>query len=237
MSQTSAAAPKRENLALLYQGLFTGIVRIQSGRQQIQNVEMFRRRMKEALAEVTREAIKRNYAAEHSMESDFAVVAFLDEVILSSHDPCRNEWAQRPLQEELFGVSVAGEVFFVRVEKLFQRADTVELSDILEVYYLCILLGFEGKYAVGNKGELHLLADRLRQRIEHIRGVSALFSPAGLLPEETIAVAPPDPVVNQLRRAAMGAGGAAVLLFVLFAILLLLKSSQAHETLMKALFL
>ena len=236
MSQP-ATAPRRENLALLYQGLFTGIVRIQSGRQQIQNAEMFRRRMKEALAEVTREAMKRNYAAEHSMESDFAVVAFLDEVILSSHDPQRNEWAQKPLQEELFGVSVAGEVFFARLDKLFQRADTAELSDILEVYYLCILLGFEGKYAVGEKSELHVLSDRLRQRIERIRGRSALFSPAGLLPEETIAVAPPDPLVTKLRTAAMAAGGSAVVLFLLFAVLLLLKSSQAHEMLMKALFL
>jgi len=236
MSQPTTA-PRRENLAILYQGLFTGIVRIQSGRQQIQNADMFRRRMKEALAEVTREAMKRNYAAEHSMESDFAVVAFLDEVILTSHDACRNEWAQKPLQEELFGVSVAGEVFFARVDKLLQRADTVELADILEVCYLCILLGFEGKYAVGEKSELHVLADRLRQRIERIRGHSALFSPAGLLPQEKIYVAAPDAMVGKLRKAAMIAGGTAVGLFLLFAILLLLKSSTAHEALMKALFL
>src|SRR5581483_1383343 len=48
----SPAAPRRENLALLYQGLLTGIVRIHSGRQPLVNADMFRRRTKEALAEV-----------------------------------------------------------------------------------------------------------------------------------------------------------------------------------------
>src|SRR5579884_3526425 len=97
----------QENLALLYQGLLTGIVRIRSGKQPLANAEMFRRRTKEALGEVTREAIKRGYAAEHTMETDFALVALLDEVILSSHDPSREAWAQRPLQEELFGLTTA----------------------------------------------------------------------------------------------------------------------------------
>src|SRR5579884_1909496 len=213
MSSAAVAPARRENLALLYQGLFTGIVRIQSGQQQIQNADMFRRRMKEALAEVTREAMKRNYAAEHTMETDFAMVSFLDEVILSSSDSCRNDWKQKPLQEDLFGTSVAGEVFFSRVEKLLQRADTIELSDILEVYYLCILLGFEGRYAVGDKHELQVLSDRLRQRIDRIRGVNAQFSPAGGLPQETIAAAPSDPMVGKLKTAAMAIGAVAILLF------------------------
>src|SRR5215813_3996994 len=114
---TPPAVPRRaENLAILYQGLLTGIVRIRSGRQPLVNADMFRRRTKEALAEVTREAIKRNYAAEHTIETDFAIVSFLDEVILTSKDPARDEWSQKPLQEELFGVSTAGELFFIRVE-------------------------------------------------------------------------------------------------------------------------
>jgi len=231
------APQRRENLALLYQGLFTGIVRIQSGRQQIQNAEMFRRRMKEALAEVTREAMKRNYAAEHTMESDFAMVAFLDEVILTSNDPSRNDWKQKPLQEDLFGTSVAGEVFFSRVEKLLQRADTIELSDILEIYYLCILLGFEGRYAVGPKSELQLLADRLRQRIDRIRGISSQFSPAGALPLEVIAAPAVDPVASKLKLAAIAIGAVAVLLFIVFSAHLWWKVSQVHETLLKALFM
>jgi hypothetical protein len=46
-----------ENLALLYQGLLTGIVRMQAGRQHITDGESFRRRTKAALQDVEREAV------------------------------------------------------------------------------------------------------------------------------------------------------------------------------------
>jgi type VI secretion system protein ImpK len=233
------AAPRlrAENLALLYQGLLTGIVRIRSGRQPIANAEMFRRRTKEALAEVTREAMKRNYAAEHTIETDFAIVALLDEVILTSHDPSREGWVVRPLQEELFGVSTAGEVFFARVQKLINRPDSAELADMLEVFYLCILLGFEGQYVGQNKTELHLLSDRIRQRIEGIRHADPRFSPAAWLPEEPVAVAVPDAVAGKLKLAAAAIGGAAIFLFIVAFVHLFWASSQLRDLLAKALLM
>jgi type VI secretion system protein ImpK len=229
------AITRRENLALLYQGLLTGIVRIHSGRQPLVNADMFRRRTKEALAEVTREAMKRGYAADHTMETDFAVVAFLDEVILTSKDPARDAWAQRPLQEELFNISTAGEVFFGRIERIQQRADTIELADILEVYYLCILLGFEGMYATTNKTEIHLLTGRLRQRIERIRGGDPRFSPMGILPSDPIVMAAPDALAGKLKLAAMAAGGFAIFILLVAWIHLYLKGSSLHDLLVKAL--
>jgi type VI secretion system protein ImpK len=229
--------PRAENLALLYQGLLTGIVRIRSARQPIANAEMFRRRTKEALAEVTREAMKRNYAAEHTIETDFAIVALLDEVILTSHDPSREGWVVRPLQEELFGVSTAGEVFFARVQKLLNRPDSAELADMLEVFYLCILLGFEGQYVGQNKTELHLLSDRMRQRIERIRNSDPRFSPAAWLPEEAVAVAVPDALAGKLKLAAVAIGGAAIFLFVVAFVHLFWASSQLRDLLAKALLM
>jgi len=229
------ATPRRENLALLYQGLLTGIVRIHSGKQPLVNADMFRRRTKEALAEVTREAMKRSYAAEHTIETDFAMVAFLDEVILTSKDPAREDWVRKPLQEELFNLSTAGEMFFTRVERLLQRPDTSELADMLEIYYLCILLGFEGQYATRSKAELHLLADRVRQRIERIRGSDPRFAPAGILPGDPIAVAPPDEIAGKLKLAAMAVGGAAVFIFLAAWIHLFFKGSTLHDMLVKAL--
>ena len=227
--------PRRENLALLYQGLLTGIVRIHSGRQPLVNADMFRRRTKEALAEVTREAMKRNYAAEHTIETDFALVAFLDEVILTSKDPAREEWVQKPLQEELFNITTAGELFFTRIERLLTRADTQELADMLEVYYLCILLGFEGQFSTRNKTELHLLSDRMRQRIEKIRNADPRFSPSGALPGDPIKMAAPDPVARKLKLAALCIAGAAVFFFLVAWLHLFLKGSQLENMLVKEL--
>ncbi len=233
----NSAGARQETLALLYQGFFTGIVRIQSGRQQIANADGFRRRMMEALAEVNREAVKRNYAKEHTIETDFAIVAFLDEVVLNSHDPCRNEWAQKPLQDELFNVSVAGELFFTRVEKLLSRQDSPELADMLEVFFLCLLLGFEGKYSVGGRSELHLLMDRVRQRIERIRGLDPRLSPHGDIPAEVIAAPPPDTLANTLLQAAVISLGAAVAVYVICLVWLLTTRSDVTDAAARALLL
>lgn len=236
-SLTPVSASRQENLALLYQGFFTGIVRIQTGRQQISNAQAFRRRMMDALAEVARESVKRNYAAEHTVETDFAIVAFLDETILNSNDPCRGEWIQKPLQEELFGVSVAGELFFTRLEKLLNRQDSPELADMLEVYHLCLLLGFEGRYAVTGKAELHMLMDRVRQRIDRIRNRDAILSPQGFLPNETIVEVTPDALAKTLLRVALISGVVAVFLFLAFTGDLLVLGSQARDLFAQSLVL
>jgi type VI secretion system protein ImpK len=125
------------------------------------------------------------YEGSDVRETHFAVVAFLDSVILNSHEPIRAEWERQTLQEELFGQTDAGVVFFEKLERLRARRDSQELADTLEVFLLCILLGFQGRYSGGFRGELYSTEDRLRVRIEDIRGKSRRLSPAGL-PESSM---------------------------------------------------
>src|SRR5215469_3416394 len=77
---------KSDILALLYQRILTGIVRIQAGRQALGDLEVFRRRMKAALQEAEKEAMRAGYGPAEIREAEFAVVAFLDETILSSKE-------------------------------------------------------------------------------------------------------------------------------------------------------
>ena len=97
-----------ENLALLYQGLLTGIIRLKGQRQNIADGEVFRKRTKATLQEVERVAVSGGYDVRDVRDTHFAVVAFLDSVILHSKDPVRAEWERKPLQEELFGQTDAG---------------------------------------------------------------------------------------------------------------------------------
>jgi type VI secretion system protein ImpK len=106
---------------------------------------------------------------------------------------------------------------------------------MLEVYYLCILLGFEGKYATQAKSELHLIADRVRQRIERIRGGDSRFSPAGFLPNSRVTVAPADRLAGKLKIAALTTAGAAVVFFLIASVYLFWASSQLRDVLSKAL--
>ena len=182
-----------ENLALLYQGLLTGIVRMQAGRQRITDGESFRRRTKSALQDVEREATAAGYDGEDIRDTHFAIVAFLDSVVLHSNDPARAEWERRTLQEELFGQADAGVVFFEKLERFRARRDSERLADILEVYLLCLLLGFEGRYSGGLRGDLESTVETVRRRIDDIRGRSRQISPAGGLPSEPARAEPVKP--------------------------------------------
>ena len=191
------------NLALLYEGLLTGIARLQAGRQHIQDCESFRRRTKATLQEIEQVAATAGYDGSDVRETHFAVVAFLDSVVLHADDPVRTEWARKTLQEELFGQTDAGVVFFEKLEGFRARRDSGQLADILEVYLLCLLLGFEGRYSGGLRGELDTIVERLRRRIEDIRGRSRQISPSGPLPPDpTPAVLTNDQRPNRFRLVA-----------------------------------
>lgn len=210
------AAPKLDRLALLYEGILTAVVRVQTGRQQVQDVENFRARMMQALREIASVAARKGYSAEDVQEAHFAAVAFLDETVLTA-DPCATEWAGKSLGQELFGQRSAGDLFFKHLEQLRANRDSQSLAEVLEVYYLCLLLGYEGKFAGGSKAELQLLMTNLRERIERIFGRDPEFSPDGALPDEPAPVAAPvDPMDRQAKLFALAALVLAIVTFVGF---------------------
>lgn len=186
---------RTDTLALLFQGIFTGIVRIQAGKQPLSDLETFRRRMKTALQEVEREALSAGYNSADLRDAQFAVVALLDESILSSKEPGREQWRAQPLNNELFGQAIAGEVFFDKLNSLSGRGDSIQLADVLEVYLLCLLLGFEGRMSGSYRGEALVLGEKLRRRIEAIRGTDYKLSPPlefAAAPQRVIAAAAPS---------------------------------------------
>jgi len=223
--------PAQENLALFYQGLLTGIVRLQGQRQHIADAETFRRRTKATLQEVEHVAIAAGYDARDVQDTHFAVVAFLDSVILNSKDPIRVEWERRPLQQELFGQAEAGVVFFAKLDAFRSRRDSAQLADILEVFALCLLLGFEGRYAGAMRGDLEAITHRTRKRIEDIRGRSRLLSPGGGRPLEAAPPLPPPRRKDQFRLIALGAVIFTILCFGSCFLLLNSNLSQTSEQL------
>jgi len=146
------------------------------------------------LQEVERVAVAGGYDLRDVRDTHFAVVAFLDSVVLHSKDPVRAAWERKPLQEEMFGQTDAGVIFFEKLDQFRARRDSERLADILEVYLLCLLLGFEGRFAGGRKGELEAVTDSVRMRIEYIRGRDDLISPSA------ISAQVPAPVVVTTRQ-------------------------------------
>ena len=228
---------KLDRLALLYEGILTVTGRVHTGRQKLQDPEEFRGRMKQALDEVGRTAARRGYGREAVQEGTFAVVAFLDEAILTAPDASAADWVGKSLAEELFGERVAGELFFKRLDSLRAHRDSQDLAEILEVYYLCLLLGYEGKFAGGAKGELLQLMANLRERIERIYGGAgrdAEFSPDQAMGEEPSPVTvAEDPLNRQLRIFALGALLFALLCYVGFSMALHSQTREIHRLVME----
>lgn len=90
-------------------------------------------------------------------QAKFALVAFLDETIISSEWPAKDEWLSEPLQIKLFDTFNAGEEFYTNLSNLRQR--TSANKDVLEIYYLCLSLGFKGKYQLQSPENLRRIID------------------------------------------------------------------------------
>lgn len=198
--RTSGAVSSRgEGLALLYQGFLTVIVRIQSGKQKIPvDAGGFQRQMEALLNEIEREANKLGYRKQDINDAHFVVVAFLDETIRRSEDPNRVHWT--PLQAKLYSEVRAGEAVYERVREIRSRRDSKDLAELLEIYNLCFLLGYEGKYALGGRSELERLMEDLEEQIERLRGHHPLLSPEGTLPQAPKVVMPANNRPNHWLR-------------------------------------
>src|SRR5579864_7894605 len=222
----AALGRRTDNLAMLFQEALTVVVRLRSNRQAVGDPQVFRGQIATALNAAGLEAGRRGYAPEDIGAATFAIVAFLDESILNSHNPAFGDWVRKPLQQELFGVDVAGEIYFRNVDHLLGRSDSQELADVLEIYQLCLLLGFRGRYSVGSNAELRNTANIITERIHRIRGGSStVLSPASVPPAEA-PLATADPWIRRFLWSAVACCTLAVVLFVVFKVSL---SSTASE--------
>jgi type VI secretion system protein ImpK len=219
------------NLALAFQEVFTAIVRLRYNRQAVSHAETFRSQVKQALRVADQEARNGGCSAEDVKQAIFAVVAFLDESALGCRNPAFADWARLPLQAELFGHQLAGEVFFQELQKTLTRSDSPETADLLEVYDLCLLLGFKGRYAAG--GDLRSIISGVQQKISRVRGPYTALSPRGAIPAEAVRLVQSDPWVRRLAIAAVATLLSAVAVFLVFKLLLISGASELSASAMQ----
>src|SRR5437867_1200310 len=84
--------------------------------------------------------------------SKFALASFVDEVVLMNNFPLRDQWEKYALQLEYFGEQLAGNKFFEKLQSMLNQIEVTK--DAVEVYYVCMLLGFKGRYAVYEQEKL-----------------------------------------------------------------------------------
>lgn len=93
----------------------------------------------------------------------YALEAFVDEKILNKNQNFKNFWAGRTLQLSSYGDQLAGERFFEKIE-ILERGNNSLHMDVLFVYYLCLELGFVGKYSRDSKEDLKFVKKKLKDK-------------------------------------------------------------------------
>lgn len=134
------------------------------------------------LAEFDSEARRLRAHGEDIEAAKYAYCAALDEIILESPLPIREPWQRRPLQLTICGDQLGGAHFFDRLEAL--RGKGGARLQALQVFHLCLLLGFQGKFKCDSSDRLACLTARLGDEIAHIKGRSRGFAPQAERPDQ-----------------------------------------------------
>jgi type VI secretion system protein ImpK len=134
---------------------------------ELPDEKALRARAMELKSRFERDAGAHGFSAADVEDAMFAMVALLDQTILSQRGPARDAWIARPLQLELYGRQLAGEEFFERLDKLRQEREA--RIEALEVYGCCLGFGFAGRYQLTPE-KLPALLEAVQQDIAAARG-------------------------------------------------------------------
>lgn len=122
-------------------------------------------------------------------DARFALCAWIDETVMNSPWQHRAAWQRALLQSEYYNTVNAGAEFFDRLNQLHP-----DHNDVREIYYLCLGLGFAGRYSMEGdeflrdqlkKSNLRSLIGQVLEPVSYARGVlfeGAYKTPAGEIP-------------------------------------------------------
>lgn len=127
----------------------------------------------EKFSEFDREATKLAVSKEHQVLTKYALAALFDEFVLTTEGSHKNLWMAIPLQTALFGEHLAGEQFFKKLDVL--RRDPVNNINVLEIYYVMLVLGYQGKYCRLGLEQLEALKQNLYLQIQKVREYSRSY--------------------------------------------------------------
>lgn len=100
----------------------------------------------------------------------YVLCTFIDETALGLGRDQDNGWVKQSLLVHFHNESWGGEKVFVLIERLL--GEPKRYLDLIEFIYLCLCLGYRGRYKVsaGQNDEFNHLLRRLQKQIQQLRG-------------------------------------------------------------------
>jgi type VI secretion system protein ImpK len=103
-------------------------------------------------------------------DASYVLCTFVDEAVLQTEASKASNWSKNTLLNALHHKTSGGETFFEILTS--HSMNPVKHLHLLELMYLCMALGFRGKYGVDGqeKAELEDIRDGVYRTIRHLRG-------------------------------------------------------------------
>ena len=138
-----------------------------SGRETLQALND---RLSSAITAFEAHALHLEVDSSQVMSARYVLCSAIDEAVTTTPWGSRSDWSRTSLLSRFHNETFGGEKFFQLLERLSR--DPVKHLSMLELMYLCLSMGFEGKYRVMERGgvQLETVRDALYRQIRHVRG-------------------------------------------------------------------
>jgi type VI secretion system protein ImpK len=145
-------------------------IRITSDRARAPDVDRLRRAMVAAIRRFESEALATGMDTRSLRAARYALCATVDDMVLSTPWGSTSSWAQQSMTSIFHNEVTGGERFFEILEQMQQ--DLGHHEPVVELMYLCMSLGFAGRYRVLPRGVAALteLTDGVYRTIRQRRG-------------------------------------------------------------------
>ncbi|MEH6501165.1 MAG: type IVB secretion system protein IcmH/DotU [Pseudoalteromonas distincta] len=156
-------------LVAVASALLSEMVRLQQSYER-EDLFALKDRLTSEIKRFEHRALQDGAESSQVMAARYVLCTALDEAVVTTPWGNESEWSQMSLLSSFHNETFGGEKFFQLLERLSR--DPVKHLPMLELMYICMSLGFEGKYRVLPRGmlELESLRDSLYRQIRQLRG-------------------------------------------------------------------
>ncbi|MBL4829778.1 MAG: type IVB secretion system protein IcmH/DotU [Aliivibrio sp.] len=146
--------------------------------ETFQDIDLLKARLIDEIKTFEFQALNFGVENNYISLSRYLLCTFVDEAVVTTPWGHNSSWSQQSMLSTFHNETYGGEKFFLLLEKLSRNP--AKFLNLLELIYLCLSLGFEGKYRVLSRGliELDTIRDSLYRQIRSLRG----DEPKGLSP-------------------------------------------------------
>jgi type VI secretion system protein ImpK len=136
------------------------VVRLRGAAEQ-PDIQELRERVIQELKRFEQRLRAAGVHSQSSQNAHYALCATIDDIVLNTPWGQQSDWRKHPLTSVFHDDVDAGEGFFKKLEQL--RSDPAGHDDVLNLMYLCLSLGFEGRLRGRADGAAESM--RIRERL------------------------------------------------------------------------